>query len=114
MKFALVTFENDQSRRSVRENRKEHRARLEAWMAEKGRAGKLVGGEAFETEKIAPVTVRHRNGDGVTVTEGPATEPETLGGFVLVEVANRDEAVGLAKSWPTPETIEVRPIWSAL
>jgi len=111
MKFALVTFENDESRRHVQENRSDHRARLEAWMAEKARAGKLVGGEAFETEKLAPVTVRHTG--GVTVSEGPATKGETLGGYVLVEVADRDEAVELAKSWPTSETIEVRPIWQA-
>jgi hypothetical protein len=30
-----------------------------------------------------------------------------------VEVADRDEAVALAKSLPTGETIEVRPIWVA-
>jgi hypothetical protein len=38
---------------------------------------------------------------------------ETLGGYLLVEVADRDEAVDLARSWPTGETIEVRPLWSA-
>jgi hypothetical protein len=32
--------------------------------------------------------------------------------LVLVEVADRDKAVELAKSWPTPETIDLRPIWS--
>ena len=48
------------------------------------------------------------------VAEGPfAGESETLGGYLLVEVADRDAAVGLARSWPTAETIEVRPVWSA-
>ncbi len=83
-------------------------------MTEQGRAGKLVSGEAFETDETRPVTVRFDSDGSATVTEEPFVEgSETLGGFVVVEVADRDEAVELAKSWPTGETIEVRPIWSA-
>jgi hypothetical protein len=114
MKFALITIETERSRRHVRENRAEHRSMIEAWMAEQGRAGKLVGGDAFETEAVAPVTLRHEASGEVTVTEGPfAAGAETLGGYLLVEAADRDEAVELARSWPTEETIEVRPIWAA-
>ena len=112
MKFALVIIETEDSRRHIRENRGVHRARIEAWMAEQAQAGKLVGGEAFETERIAPVTVRRTGAGEANVAEGPfAGESETLGGYLLVEVADRDEAVALARSWPTAETIEVRPIW---
>jgi hypothetical protein len=70
-----------------------------------------IAGEAFETEHTRPVTIR-RDGDGtVTVTESPFTDAsETLGGYVIVDVADRAEAVELAKTWPTGETIEVRPI----
>ncbi len=83
-------------------------------MAEQARAGKLLGGEAFETETIGPVTVRRAGAGEVTVAEGPfAGAAETLGGFLLVDVADREEAVELAKSWPTEETIEIRPIWVA-
>ena len=50
----------------------------------------------------------------MSVTEEPfAGESETLGGFLVVDVADREEAVELVKSWPTGETIEVRPIWAA-
>ncbi|SHM93894.1 YCII-related domain-containing protein [Streptomyces yunnanensis] len=35
---------------------------------------------------------------------------ETLGGWFIIEVADRAEALELAKSLPTPETIEIRPI----
>jgi hypothetical protein len=48
-------------------------------MTEQAKRGRLVGGDAFETEQLEPV----------------------------------DEAVDLATSWPTGETIEVRPLWSA-
>jgi hypothetical protein len=114
VKFAFVTLETEESRRHVRDHRDQHKARLAEWMTKQAEAGKLVAGEAFETEHAVPVTIR-RGGDGtVTVTESPATgSSETLGGYVIVEVADRAEAVDLAKTWPTGETIEVRPIWTA-
>ena len=112
MKFALVVIETEDSRRHIRENRADHRARIEAWMAEQAQAGVLVGGEAFETESMGPVTVRRDNEGNATVTEEPfAGTDETLGGYLLIEVTNRDDAVAVAKSFPTEETIEVRPVW---
>lgn len=113
MRFALVTFETEESRRRVREHRDEHNARLAAWMTKQAEAGKLIAGEAFETEHTGPVTIR-RDGDGtVTVTDGPLTGgSETLGGYIIVDVADRADAVELAKTWPTGEAIEVRPIWT--
>lgn len=114
MKFALVILETDDSRRHIQEDRADQRARIEAWMGQQAQAGKLVGGEAFETEAMGPVTVRHNRAGEVAVTEGPyGGERETLGGYMLVEAADRDEAVEIARSWPTEETIEVRPIWAA-
>jgi len=114
MRFALITIETDQSRRSITGNRDNHRAQITAWMSEQAQAGKLVGGEAFDTESVAPATVRRGPSGGVTVTDAPfCGDRETLGGFLLIEVADREEAVDLAKTWPTGETIEVRPIWVA-
>ena len=114
MKFALVIIETEESKRTILEDRANHRQSIEAWMAEQGQAGKLVGGEAFETEETGPVTVRRDGLGKITVTEEPFSgESETLGGFILVDVANREEAVELAKTWPTGETIEVRPVWAA-
>lgn len=81
MKFALIILETEESRRHIRAHRDEHRARLAEWMTRQAEAGRLIAGEAFETEQAAPVTIR-RGGDGtVTVTESPATGgSETLGG----------------------------------
>ncbi len=83
-------------------------------MGEQAKAGVLVGGEAFETESVPPVTVR-REDDGIPkATEGPfSNSEETLGGYVLVEAADRDAAVDIAKTWPTPESLEIRPLWTA-
>nr|WP_281260740.1 YciI family protein [Murinocardiopsis flavida] len=107
-----MSMESPASRRSIREDRERHRKRIEGWMRDQAEAGTLVGGEAFETESVGPVTVRSDAAGRTTVTEGPfAPGEETLGGFVLVEVADRAEAIRAAESWPTGETIEVRPIW---
>ena len=103
MKFALVVTETEHSRRMAPERRAEHRA------------SKLAGGEAFETAAIGPGAVHRAGAGNVTVTEGGpyAGERETLGGYLLVETADRDEAVALAKSWRIGETIEAPPIWVA-
>jgi hypothetical protein len=113
VRFAFVTLETEESRRHVREHRDEHNARLAEWMTKQAEAGKLIAGEAFETEHTGPVTIRRDADRTVTVTEGPFTDgSETLGGYVIVDVADRAEAVELARTWPTCETIEVCPIWT--
>ncbi|MFJ8534227.1 YciI family protein [Streptomyces sp. NPDC093591] len=111
MKYALVIFETDESRRRIQADRAAYRKEYEAWIGSIAAAGKLVGGEALETENITPATVR-RTADGTSaVTDGPAhAGEETLGGWFIIDVADREEAVELATSLPTPETVEIRPI----
>ncbi|MFJ8781833.1 YciI family protein [Streptomyces sp. NPDC102476] len=111
MKYALVIFETDESRRRIRADRAAYRKEYEGWIGGLAAAGKLVGGDALETEHTAPATVRTAADGTSTVTDGPAhSGDETLGGWFIVEVADRAEALELAKSLPTPETVEVRPI----
>jgi hypothetical protein len=113
MKFVLMVIENEMSKHAVRENRTEHRRQLERWMAEQAKTGRLRGGEAFDTEK-APVTIRRERDGSHVVAEGPfALGNETNGGFIVVEVADRQEAIAVAKSWPTGETIEIWHVWTA-
>ncbi|MER5738560.1 YciI family protein [Streptomyces sp. NPDC002262] len=111
MKYALVIFETDESRRRIRADRAAYRKEYEGWIGGLAAAGKLVGGDALETEDTAPATVRTTADGTTTVTDGPAyAGEETLGGWFVVEVADRAEAVELARSLPTPETVEVRPL----
>ncbi|MEV8314764.1 YciI family protein [Streptomyces sp. NPDC059900] len=111
MKYALVIFETDESRRRIQADRDAYRAEYQNWIGKLAAAGKLVGGDALDTEHASPATVR-KTADGVaSVTDGPAhAGEETLGGWFVLEVADRAEAVELAKSLPTPETIEIRPL----
>jgi hypothetical protein len=60
----------------------------------------------------AAASVRVRDGKPV-VTDGPFAETrEQLGGYMLVDVRDRDEAIAIAKRIPLARssTVEVRPV----
>ncbi len=93
-----------ESRRRIQADRDAYRTAYETWTGQVAAAGKLVGGEAFETEHIAPVTVRKASDGSPQVAEGPAQAgEETLGGWFVLEVADREEAIELAKGLRSPQ-----------
>jgi len=89
-------------------------AEMGAWRDELQRAG------VFRTGlRLAPVdaatSLRQEGGD-VLVTDGPFAETkEILGGLVVVECADLDEALGWARRCPIVRvgTVEVRPEFGA-
>ena len=77
------------------------------WFEKYTRSGKVVGGEELQGPSTA-TTVSRKNGK-LIVTDGPFIESkEVIGGFALIEVADLDEALAMAKEWPG--TVEIRPI----
>jgi hypothetical protein len=89
-------------------------AEMVAWRTELERAG------VFRTGlRLAPVdaatSLRSQGGD-VLVTDGPfADTKEILGGLMVLECADLDEALGWARRCPIVRagTVEVRPEWGA-
>lgn len=76
------------------------------------RSGHFIAAEALESVKSA-VTVRMRNGK-ISTTDGPFTETkEQLGGFILIEARDLNDAIQVAAKIPLARfgSIEVRPIW---
>ena len=76
------------------------------------RSGHFIAAEALESVKSA-VTVRMRNGK-ISTTDGPFTETkEQLGGFILIEARDLNDAIQVAAKIPLARFggIEVRPIW---
>src|ERR1700712_515829 len=71
----------------------------------------ILGGNALQPTTTATV-VRGDGAGGFTVTDGPFTETkEALGGYYLVEAADLDEAIAIAKQVPAGfGGVEVRPI----
>jgi hypothetical protein len=71
----------------------------------------LVGGNALES--VSTATSIRTSADGqATVTDGPFAETkEALGGYYLIEAADLDEAIAIAKQVPSPfGGVEVRPV----
>lgn len=59
-------------------------------------------------------TLRHGD-DGPVVVDGPFTEArEAVGGFSIIDVADLNAAIALARTWPMLElpgtSVEIRPI----
>lgn len=68
----------------------------------------LRGGRQLASTSSA-VTVRHQ-GDGVSVTDGPFAEAaEVLGGYYVIEAADLDAAIALARELPE-RVVEIRPL----
>ncbi len=79
------------------------------WFEKLSQEGKLKAGQPLEREgKI----VSGKNGR--IVADGPFAESkETIGGYFLLQVADMDEAVAIAKACPTlayGTIVEVRPV----
>jgi hypothetical protein len=79
-----------------------------------GKTGQLLACERLEPVD-ATTTIRFRDGKAA-VTDGPFTETkEQVGGFLLVEARDLNEAIRIASQFPPARfgAVEVRPVWRA-
>ena len=78
------------------------------WMGDLSQKGVLVGGEPLQRAG------KQLNGAGIAPTDGPFIEAkEMVGGYLIVNARDLDEAVELAKGCPGLEVggkVEIRPI----
>jgi hypothetical protein len=82
-----------------------------AYDEELTKSGHFIAAKALDSVHTA-TTVRVRNGK-VSTTDGPFAETkEVLGGFVLINVRDLDEAIQIASKIPLARwgSIEVRPV----
>jgi hypothetical protein len=81
-----------------------------AWFEKWGAAGKIADGGARLDRAGTARTISA----GPIVTDGPLAElKEVLGGIVMLEATDIDDAVAVASTWPSlrgATRIEVRPI----
>ncbi|HET7530998.1 MAG TPA: YciI family protein [Mycobacteriales bacterium] len=71
----------------------------------------LAGGNALQDTSTA-TSIRKDASGSFVVTDGPFAETkEALGGYYLIEAADLDEAIAIAKDVPAPHGgLEVRPV----
>jgi hypothetical protein len=87
---------------------RERYAKVGAWFAEhRSRIG--------ATDQLQPpetaTTVRFGPDGPPVVTDGPFLEgKEAIGGYAQIDVADLDEALGMATTWPGRGTVEIRPV----
>ena len=74
-------------------------------------AAAIQGGNALQPTGTA-TAIRHDSSGEVTVTDGPFAETkEALGGYYLIEAADLDDAIAVARQIPVISGgVEVRPI----
>jgi len=109
MQYALLIYGDEKvwAARADDESR-EHGARHERFAKMLQDRDAMRGGKELALASSA-TTLRHQ-GDDVSVTDGPFAETtEVLGGFYLIEAADLDEAIELAKAVPEG-VVEIRPI----
>ncbi|MGA5763188.1 YciI family protein [Nonomuraea bangladeshensis] len=84
---------------------------IDVWVAERDAAGQRLQGMQLAPETAA-TTVRVRNGE-LLVSDGPFTETkEIIVGFDLLECADLDEAIEVARAHPMARggRLELRPV----
>ena len=116
MKFLCLAYEEEAKLNALSEG-EWHALRQEVleYVESLRQSGTLLSTHALQSARKS-ATVRVREGR-VSVMDGPFAEAkETIGGFFLVEAADREEALRIAAGWPSARigTIEVRPIEEAL
>ncbi|MPZ81697.1 MAG: hypothetical protein GEV28_15360 [Actinophytocola sp.] len=109
MEYALLIYGDEKVWAAHDEDEKHaNNARHERFATALAARGAMRGGKELALASSA-TTLRHED-DDVSVTDGPFAETtEVLGGFYLIEAADLDEAIALAKELPE-RVVEIRPV----
>ncbi|MBC3189654.1 transcription initiation protein [Pseudonocardia sp. C8] len=84
----------------------------QAWWEDVQRRGGLIVGERLRPV-VDATTVRVREGETL-VSDGPFAETkDVVGGIVMIECPNLDDAIAVAEGHPYARRggIEIRPVW---
>lgn len=111
MKYMLLIYTNEASKKAIAENREAIGAEVDAFMAELIESGELIGGQAL-ADPVNARTVKVRGGVPV-ITDGPFLEAkEYLAGTVILECDSLERATAIAQRWPDARycAMEVWPV----
>ncbi len=114
MKYAMICgragWEDDPAFPEA--EKQNHYGAAQEWFGRTAAQGKIGGGEQLQEPKTAKTVVLDKGG-GSIVIDGPFLVDGTvaLGGYIIVEVADLDEAVALAGTFPVPDSkVEIRAV----
>ena len=119
MRHVMLTFvDPDDAAAYYRLSPDEQQADVErhfAWFRKYGEH--IVGGEELDEPARVKALRPGRQGEGVVVTDGPYVETkEILGGFVILETDTAEEALAIAREWPSLQnqpnaTVHLQPVF---
>ena len=119
MRHVMLTFVHpDDAAAYDRLSPEEQQADIErhiAWFRKHGE--RIVGGEELDEPAKVKALRPGRQGEGVVVTDGPYIETkEILGGFIVLETETAEEALAIAREWPSLEnqpnaTVHLQPVF---
>jgi hypothetical protein len=112
MKYVLLFLGSREQQEAWEQESQDERAKqyeqVGRWFAEHG--AKLGHGNQLQPPQTTTSVRRQPNGE-VIVRDGPFPEGnEVVGGYVEATVADLDEALRMAKTWPAGGTVEIRPV----
>jgi hypothetical protein len=111
MKYLLIMRGTDESNAAMMANVEELMAATRQFIEDTAKAGVYVAAEGLDDPALGVVV--HFNGEAPVVTDGPYGETKELfGGFFLLDVASKEEAVEWAKRVPAVpgSKIEIRRV----
>lgn len=112
MKYLCLAYEEESQLNALSKSEwGDLREETLTYLEELREKGYIIAAEALQSIRTA-ATVRVRNGK-VAITDGPFAETkEQLGGIVLINARDLNEAIQVASKWPSARlgSIEVRPI----
>jgi hypothetical protein len=119
MRFVIFTYTHpDDAAAWERMSTEEQEADVDRHRAWFGKyRDRVAGGEELAYPPTVKTLRPGPHGGAAVVTDGPFVETkEILGGFVIVEAADLDEAVRMAAEWPSLSsmpnaTVQVQPVF---
>ena len=110
MKYMVLFTRADWEDTAPEAERQQLYAAVGEWWGRLASQGKIVEGYQLQPAQTATTVVLDHGAS--TIIDGPFMEAkETIGGYGIFEVADLDEALALARTFPSPSgKVEVRPV----
>jgi hypothetical protein len=114
MKYMLLFFADEDAWMDMSEEARAAATRqIGAWYGQQAQAGRIIEGHRLRGKGTATTVQLGSAGQSAepTIVDGPFIEAkEAIGSYAIIEAADLDVALTVAKSWPGGGVIEIRPV----
>ena len=110
MKYVLLLTRGEWQESGTDEERQNVYEQIGEWWGKLAADGKMIGGHQLQPPDTATTIVLEQGRS--TLLDRPLMEAkEAVGGYGILEAADLDEAIAVARTFPVPDgKVEVRPV----